>query len=523
MQNLNLFNLSEPKLNQLSSFNIDNLNKSNLTNWYNNLPLADPLTSGKSFLYLLQEFNNYILPLTERIYWLLEFNAKLNLLEESLVSSQIQPEARLLALELKLTLNQGYLYILQTSLAKRNKLTNNQLAQLLKKSIRGTSKQLNQIIYFAVLHELTYPKNIWLNFSLVYYLAKQASLHKECQTDYSQALVLSLIQPTNLLKQEITKAYYLFNQHKDCIKLVAATSKEANFALNPHQTMQADAINWLKKEDLTHRLNLGINTQSLVDALTNQSILKEDPRLAQHLIKYLSPPISRQASRHEVNSKLQVALGFKAAHSYLFAPLQTLKEPTKTISANPFLIKQIEKDPWGNYDANLGPEVIEDSTLLKAADTAKATSSWLELQDISATGYGAFWPNPLPANLHQGKLLAYKKINQVDWQLGFITRISPTAEGAFIGIEKLEKEFIALTAKPLINIETNLNFLPAFYLAANNQKPAQLLTPLLPFKEEQQVIIDLTSSKQRVELNKLIASPGSFNIFSLINLTKASS
>ena len=153
------------------------------------------------------------------------------------------------------------------------------------------------------------------------------------------------------------------------------------------------------------------------------------------------------------------------------------------------------------------------------------TREW-KLVDRSAGGYRLVWEKPESSCAQVGELLGIREATDPDTfhlALGVIRWMQCSHKtGMELGVEMLAPRAVAVAIKLLKPEEGRGQYMRALLLPAMKtiEQPATLLTPTLPFRTGDTVIVNVHGQETRAELNKLVENTGCFAEFEFTSVEK---
>lgn len=293
---------------------------------------------------------------------------------------------------------------------------------------------------------------------------------------------------------------------------------------------------------------LGLNTQALAAMISRYIETPADqraqspllvpqgfsPDLLEHLAAAWGDVAERTFQRTPGQGSLSLCIGMSALHYYLggkrsFSDM--LQVPaTKAAEFTLQLVADKADDPWGRaFDTQRGTtsalmlpyEEIQyeqpDADGTDAASNAQQTFPTFELNIVnhSPGGYCLAWPKDVPQQLQAGELVGIQDDAGQGWSVAVVRWVRQVRSGG----TQMGIELIAPFAQPcglqIVRPEQNSPYMRALLLPEIRaiEQPATLLAPRLPFKEGNNVMINIAGEEHRGLLGHQRTSSGSYNQF----------
>jgi hypothetical protein len=275
------------------------------------------------------------------------------------------------------------------------------------------------------------------------------------------------------------------------------------------------------------------------------------PNMLDHMVKSLGSMSLRNFSRSGSPHPLWVSIGLSAAHYHLagervFEQLlfgdAYIPPAADRVATNPFLQARERGDLWQQanpeedfvpdaipaespgeaaieHQVELDPETMAELLELEDTDiTPEERYPVLEVKMINASpgGYCLEWNKDLPGDTRTGDIISLKEEERQDWVIAVIRWISRLENArTLVGVELLSPR-----AKPygaLIQPKTGEKPAPMRVLLLPEIKlvgqPHTLITPRTGFREGQKIMLVREGEEYQVQLQRLVASTGSFAQF----------
>lgn len=515
-----LFDLPELTLDQLNSCA---LRLDALESWLGELPFAHPGICSQKLSCLLEEFNQLnFLPL-RRLEWLnlLQPTAikVIQGLDRGLDKGNYSQKEGHQAQTLQQELAKGYKRVVNDLLKLRDQLPPPILARSLLQALFISLEHSSAIILRSCLLSISAPPTSWPELNLLYNLACQSRLqHKtiketaplNCEQVYFQTLLLGLIQAENLRKDEVNQVYPLLAEWSQHISRLAYDHPQRLFVILADKDYVPERACLTNNKQATPALTNGAKSRSLAldtrmlaktlqETLAKSSLSK---RLIQHLAACLDELSTSLTPRIETQGAIPLVLGLRSVHFHM-NNRRTLGTLLPANNLLPDTAAALEEANASN---------------LSEEESNKHYPLYQTLQiNASATGYCLFWEGEAINQLRTGELVAFKESNKTAWQAGLIRWVREVTGGQQLGVECLSGRMQPCAIKPIIKIGEPKAFMHGFLIPELQVLgiTAGVITPLLPFREGQNVEISSNQGIEQAKLIELISCPGEFNHFRL--------
>lgn len=377
---------------------------------------------------------------------------------------------------------------------------------------------------------------------------------------YLQALLLGCCKPNHLRQSDLAQLYHGLQALSALVQLDTSQGDSGLFLIDldsDHPPVYSAIASEQRGDSCRY-----VSTRALVEHLTllrgetvpGESERTTEPGLPQylldHLIVSLGSTNQRNFKRTASNSEIMVCIGLSSTHYYTAGETafeQLLYGSDHTPSAadrmggNQFL-QHPEGDIWQqsnpeeNYADDSGqperlPEAevehlieVDDATLaeLLLEDTDDIPSSEryptfkVQLADASPGGFCLEWRAGLPADIKSGDIVGLKEEAHGNWAIAVIRWLNQFDDGkTLIGLELLSPRAMSYGAS--IHRKTGDNIPPMRVLLLPEIKlvgqPHTLVTPGTGFKERQKVTLSNQDEARLIQLQRQVASTGSFAQF----------
>ena len=368
---------------------------------------------------------------------------------------------------------------------------------------------------------------------------------------YLRAALIHCAKP-NQLRQEDIMAMFRPLAHWTSLCSISGADDGSLFAVDPdaaappvYRELVASVVddNWLgiNTRGLTHHLkSLRDNSGSQMQVHDGHHAISTD--LLGHLILAWSRMSKRVFMRMESDEALELSLGLSNTHHFISGGMTlealTSERGARTFSLqqeNPFLRsnQQVQvhrpKDVWDSaYDTNVGQTKIslesidyyikrnEEQAAAADAGKSKYRSHHVRTINSSSHGYCIEWPSDLIEQVKAGEIIGIRNENQRVWSIGVIRWVNRDTESHIqIGIELLSPSASPYGARVVQKVGELPDFSRVLVLpeAPALKRPYTLLTPRLPFKEGQKVMLNQRGKELQIVLTKKLNETGAYNLF----------
>ncbi|MCZ6641762.1 MAG: hypothetical protein O7F71_09320, partial [Gammaproteobacteria bacterium] len=271
-----------------------------------------------------------------------------------------------------------------------------------------------------------------------------------------------------------------------------------------------------------------------------------------HLVSAWGVMKPRAFKRAPASGSVKICLGLRGAHYFLSGGVEFTDQLASTDAflqreVNPFLadtktfdvVQLSKKDVWDDaFDLRVriptNPN-IDDPDRILLPHKAPAAAAKPEIMtekvepakkqgfchydtiavDTSPGGYRIRWNEPLPGNVQTGELLALRDETDPRWCIAVVRWIRQNNQGTGMGIELLAPRAIPIAIRAIKKRGGPTDYVRALLLPALApiNQPATLITPLLPFQENNKIHIQRQGIQTTAQLTTSVLTTESFNQF----------
>ena len=248
---------------------------------------------------------------------------------------------------------------------------------------------------------------------------------------------------------------------------------------------------------------------------------------------------TRTFRRMDAHERVEIALGLAATHHFCsgemdFALLVSKdgylkihrQEDNPFLRVDPISHESRPPDVWDSPFNNAGlAEVAVDridynirkqyATSVRAKDREKYLSHRVETINVSPGGFCLKWPRENPAQIRTGEIVGIREYNHKNWRIGVIRWVRVAESGPHLGIELLGPSARPFGARVVQKTGPQGEFQRVLVLPeikATGQ-PMTLITPRLPFRSGQKVILIFRDRETRIQLVHRVATTAACSQF----------
>jgi len=418
--------------------------------------------------------------------------------------------------------------------------------------------ELGNVLLLSSKLYISVPKGLWHDMNEVYRFSDDLGLmkylvHDESNTfekdtsiksAYKRNLLLASSRPNQLRQSEIENVWKLFERWSDYVELGRKYLPSAVFCINlaEDKPLRHKSLVVSELSDFYY----GFDTAELITRVTShlsetvhnpQSIQHLDlpisisSSLLQHLHHSLGILTKRTFKRIASEGLLELAVGLSGIHFYAsgktpFQPhLFGVEEPD--FEAKSARVKTPpSSDPWAQaFDAQAissAKSIPSESVIDYTNHTDSAEKDFplytTKLINTSPGGYCIQWDGIIPKNVQAGELLCVREEQSKPWSIAVIRWIrNSKTKGTHIGIELLAPRAKPCAIQQLNKTGKHSEFLRGLLLPELSSigQPSTLLTPRLPFKEGNKIVLRFSGIESKCILSKAISETGSFSQYVL--------
>lgn len=438
------------------------------------------------------------------------------------------------------------------------------IAKALQRAI--TEHTLNMQRHFQLYQSVT--EGVWQKIHQFYTLARQHKLKDKRVADeefgdssvegsYIRALLMGSCRP-NQLRQEDFKGIVramngwankcsISSTQADSLLVVDPGSDKPPLYRQLHKALIEE--HWLSLD--THKL---VSYLSALDARTDQDrnhvkdkagdisrdLLHHLVQCWQHMNKRTFTRLDSPSGAEEQSlDTLEITIGLSATHHFVSGELsfEALVEErgAKTFTMqqeNPFLKtpsrnEHRDKDVWDTpYEANVGDTDVALESMgtqmrgNEARNTGKEKNKYrshtVTVINSSAHGYCVAWPTDAEAQIRTGEIIGVRQSNSHNWSIAVIRWVShENKQHTQLGLELISPSGAPYGARVIRKAGENAEFMRVLVLPempATNT-PVTVLTPRVPFRSGQRVLLNQRAKELQIHLVEKINSGGSYQHF----------
>lgn len=414
--------------------------------------------------------------------------------------------------------------------------------------------ELGNVLVLSAQLYMPVPRGLWRDMNEVFRFADDLGLMKYLIHDetnsfekdtsikraYKRNILIASCRSNQLRQKEIRDAWLLFESWSNYVEIGRKYLQSAVFCINlgddcapKHKSLVHDELNdyfyGIDTAELITRITSHLSTIGK-NASTNIKHLdipvSASTNLLQHLHHSLGILTKRTFKRISSDGSLDIAVGLSGIHFYTSGktPFQALTfgadTPASKVSTKP------RRDPWANaFDADTiempasmnEDSVVDYSNHVESAEKDFPIHTTL-LMNTSPGGYCIQWSGAVPKNAQAGELLCVRENEQKPWSIAVIRWIrNSKQQGTQLGIELLAPRAKPCAVQQLNKTGQHSEFLRGLLLPELTSigQPSTLVTPRLPFKQGNKVVVRFNGIETKCILSKIVSETGSFSQFVL--------
>lgn len=444
----------------------------------------------------------------------------------------------------------GYLLVVRDLCAK-SKAQKNPLRQKLTLALHRAVTGLGLSLLRSYQLYTPIPAHSWLDIHNLYRLAAAFDLLDHMVSDplpadvqastiqraYLRALMLACARPNQLRQNEVSALYQALGHWVSLVGFSQGeeSNRENLFVVN----LSADMGPMYKTrfqgamDDDTRE----IDTRQLLAALRKQKEQKQgsgeqivtipaeiSPSLLAHLIDTWGVVRQRSFERRLASGELETTVGIANLHFQITEGVSFNSFLNHGATAGPppssFRSRRLsaEHDPWAEvYDT---PERL--GKLGADAQTCEEIGkcSQVHILDASPGGYCLDWREHMPVQVRAGEVLGLREPGRRNWSVAVVRWLRQNRGATQLGVQVLAPSASPYGASMLQKTGSNGEYMRVLMLpelkAAN--RPASLLTAVVPFREYCKVKLNQRGEEQMVQLTRKLLATGSVSQFGFRSL-----
>lgn len=543
-----------------------------VSDWLNNLPLANPLECAKTLYKNLFEMNRIKLASDKRISTLEKMlgpiesssaNLKSKYISTSFPLSEKSRKTALLNRELFRELCTAY------KIAIADQITTGSAKSEQNEHITAVHRilhYLNKTLFHSYIIYEAYPVNVWRELHLLF---TYSSLNKidnipvhdkdgdsiatTSRQIYLKSLLLAAASPYQLRQREIESLCLVLNQLSKYAKLsirhIKDRDNDIGFLVDLHSDKPPVPIVYAAKQGSRQMfvLDTRLLLEKVQQTMTHDSaehLPAMNDHLKQMILKNWGHASQRHYLRTSLNFDLNIAIGLNDIHELLDFETNENILHEHNVAANrsqdnlhrSSMFTSEEEDisilTLGDYNSQeenkgtyLSSQGIDKDLRIDAAEllvdhSNKISEKTHECKTIneSAGGFCIEWPDKNAPGIRVGQIIAIQSTSKPgDFGLAITRWLKNLPENQLlVGIEVISKtcQAIIVRADKLVAKHKAATFYPGLFIPPSEDKPAFAITSSDLFKQDQRLITKDKADKQgRIKLTRLIESTGLFSLF----------
>lgn len=556
--------LSIPEQN-LGNLSFANATPESVQAWVADLPMANLGETSRLLYSAINELNRLSCKPTHRSKMLESLRKPIHYacaeLSKHFLNGSVSPQEKQrkvinLVLSLRLALSTGYKAVLIETVPELG-------SEMSRKNFACAAhrimSELGQVLLLSSKLYVYVPQNVWKDMNEIYRFSDDLGLMKYLVLDeenefvketsirraYKRNLLLACSRTNQLRQSEIDKAWSAYELWSDYVELGRKYVPSAVFVVNLSDD-RPPKYKSLVHEELDEYFH-GFDTVELITRITshisaasktNSSDVKHlelpvqmPSALLQHLHHSLGILTKRTFKRIASTGRLDIGVGLSSIHFYTsgktaFQPHLFGIEAVDTDHKDDHRGRSAVHDPWANaFDAAQvtnakslkSDSVIDYTSHPESAEKDFPIHSTL-LINTSPGGYCIQWQGDVPKNVQAGELLCVRETSEKTWSVAVIRWIRRSKQqGTQLGIELLAPRARPCAVQQLNKTGKHSEFLRGLLLPELSSigQPSTLITPRVPFKEGNKVILRFSGVESKCILSSTLAETGSFSQFVL--------
>ena len=402
-------------------------------------------------------------------------------------------------------------------------------------------------------------KGIWHNLHQLYKLAHQHKLINQHVEDveisnctlnngYLRALLIGCCKPNQLRQEDFRNFLKPLTQWAEFCEL-KPNDNDSLFLIDPDGDQPpayrelfpaVTASHWMSLHTLPlvkhlQQLKAEADTEKLTLDVQGTSLSRD---LLDHLIQSWGCMRKRSFIRVDGESSMNICIGLSATHHFVSGELNfealaaenDAKSPAMQ-SGNIFLKTPLHQhrqhDIWDSpYDADakkplattksLELEIRNNARNIKNKDKGKYRSQDVAIINFSAHGYCVGWPEEAKVLIKTGEIVGIKESRSQNWSIAVIRWVSHEEhQNIQLGLELISPSAASYGARVIHKKGAPAEYLRVLILPGipAAQQPPTLLTPRVPFRAKQKVMLNQWANKIQIQLGNRTNTSGSYNQF----------
>ncbi len=409
------------------------------------------------------------------------------------------------------------------------------------------------------------PDGLWLEMHLLYRTARAFNLQHLAVSDplshydaahsientYLASLLLGCARTNQMRQNAIANLAEVIVGWTPLVHLQAAEESSSLFWVATQQDAPPRMKSLFKDSEM-HNL-LGINPAPLLDAI--EEYLQADsagrsnarlpvterltPEQIQHLGAAWGDTAERTFRRIPAQGNMSLCLGMTSVHYFLANETDfgdVLKNPedsrnasfdSKKTGAADIWASSFDAQPVATWERGEPMEEIQyhaHTTQHSTPEVEKYPVYQLLIINHSPSGYCLSWPKEVPGQLQAGELLGIQDSSKQGWSVAVARWIRQVRGGGTqMGIELIAPSAQPCGLKLMRKADQSSQYLRALLLPEIKaiSRPPGLITPRMPFQENNKVQINVSGTEKRAILGKRQTCTGSFSQFEYRDLAEA--
>ncbi len=428
-----------------------------------------------------------------------------------------------------------------------------------------TDYSLNMLRHFQLYQPV--EDGCWHNLHQLYALARNHDAHRQNITDaefglcsvencYKRALLIGASRPSQFRQEDFMgifkpltgwAARCELNEKNEGLLAIDTTGDQPPVYGSLLESTATAGYLYLDTADLGKHL-LELKATAKTGALkVSEGDYAISVDLICHLAKTWTCIRSRTFMRLESEEQLDLCVGLSSTHHFASGELNfetlvnqagasTLTMQQKNPFINTGLHEHRNRDVWDSpYEHNFGHadeamdsiefDIRKNQTQQQTSSPSKYRYYEVDIVNSSAHGFCISWPCDLRIALKAGEIVGVKEALSHNWNIAIIRWISSRDdEHTQLGLELLSPSASPYGARIVSKAGSQGEYMRVLVLPAIAaiKQPVTLLTPRMPFREGQKIVINQRGKETRVQLDKKLNDTGAYNQFEFRKVASAS-
>jgi hypothetical protein len=557
-------------------------NDKELTDWIEQLPIANVGETSKQIFKVLREFNRTQIPSKRRLQSVEHFHQPLSYIAANLSKHYVgsgfplgDKPYRIAGLNRELHSGMATAYksvITDLLMESQGKPDRKQLVE----AIHRCMSYLSRVILLSVLVYDPYPKRIWRELHVLHRLAARYGIEstqvddpidKQGRTSsidesYRRCILFSLASPYKMRQKDNLMVFDILLEWSHLAKIHSYDNAPEETTIIIHQNSDLAPGHETSVAAAESRYLLKMDASNLITQLREQfsdsqpetsrlqGISALNTGLVRQLIKLWSKAQKRAFVRTKLNFELRIAVGLRSIHKLISLgnepeqpAEQQLEEGTwiesafaegqshLTISPH-FSLMPMESNSYnltrGDYE-EFGPNSRDFATLDESTPKiwdkepktlAQPATNTFKTINESAGGYCLDWSGEQIPKIHVGELIGVQSAMSANqFGVGIVRWMRQTAnERLQVGVQMIAPNAMAVSAQEKTNNESESYDCLLLPEVGTSGQPTSFICPSYPFALGNQLQVNEGENLREIKLTRLLETSGAIAQFQFVYL-----